>query len=313
MTTDSSLNTPLVAVLVCTYNGERFLTKQLDSIIHQSIGAPLLLISDDGSSDNTLQIIEHYKTTHPAVTIHIMQGPRKGFQYNFLSLFSLQTPPAQYMAFADQDDIWEHDKLEHALNALKQYPADQPALYGTRTRLIDKHEQEIGFSPLFTKLPSFANALVQSLCGGNTMVINQASWKILTTLPQTNIVSHDWSIYQVISGVGGHVIYDPYPSLRYRQHENNIIGANTSFIARLVRINMLLQNRFKHWNTANLATLQPIADTFTPSNQTILESFIQARQSSFIQRIILFKKSGLYRQTRLGMIGLWAAIILGKC
>jgi glycosyltransferase involved in cell wall biosynthesis len=300
-------------VLLCSYNGERFIMEQIRSIAEQTVGPIQLLISDDGSTDNTLMLIEQAKIDYPQLRIQLSQGPKRGFQYNFMTLFDRPEPPADTVAFADQDDFWEPNKLERAKQALDKLPAGMPGLYGGRTRLVDQENNEIGFSPLFSKKPSFANALVQCICGGATMVMNQAAWRVAKASPANTLVSHDWWIYQIISAVGGSIIYDPNPSVRYRQHGNNIMGANTSMKARLIRIKMLLQNRFRDWNDINIAALAPYASGFTPENQKIFSNFVEGRKASLPQRLCLLKKSGIYRQTTLGNMGLWVAAVLGKC
>ena len=84
-----------------------------------------------------------------------------------------------YFAFCDQDDLWDEDKLAEALDWLEKQPADTPALYCTRTRTVDERGSEIGLSPLFRRRPSFRNAIVQSIAGANTMVMNKAAWLIV--------------------------------------------------------------------------------------------------------------------------------------
>ncbi len=216
------------------------------------------------------------------------------------------------MAFCDQDDIWEVDKLERAVNVLSSFPTDQPNLYGSRTRLINTEGQEIGLSPLYPHPPSFANALAQSIAGGNTMVLNATAWNALRSMLPTQIVSHDWWMYQIISGIGGNVYYDSYPSVRYRQHDHNVVGQNISVMARLKRLRLVLNNQFKEWNDIQLSALLPHIHRLTPDNQRILNTFIKSRESSFFMRLVYLHQSGLSRQTQLGMIGLWVAALLGK-
>jgi glycosyltransferase involved in cell wall biosynthesis len=170
---------PQVAILLCTLEGQRFLKEQLASFESQNLKAWSLFVSDDGSSDRTLDILQEQQKQWGRGKLTLQSGPRQGFAANFLSLTCQTDINADYYAYADQDDIWEADKLERAVHWLETIPGDVPALYCSRTRLVDKENRTVGFSPLFKKPPSFANALIQNIGGGNTMVFNHATKKLL--------------------------------------------------------------------------------------------------------------------------------------
>jgi hypothetical protein len=108
------------------------------------------------------------------------------------------------------------------------------------------------------------------------------------------------------------MIYDTYPSLRYRQHGNNQIGANTSWIARIKRINLLLKGEFRKWNSINAQALMTKKNLLSEENQEILAEFERARNSNLLSRIFGLWKIGIYRQTFLGNLGLILAVILNK-
>ena len=113
-------------------------------------------------------------------------------------------------------------------------------------RLIDEAGKPIGLSPLFKAPLSFENALVQSIAGGNTMLFNEETRKLLaTTRESSHIVSHDWWSYILVTGCGGEVCYDPESTLNYRQHSQNLIGSNISIRGRLQRLRRLLKGTFK--------------------------------------------------------------------
>src|SRR5690606_35735006 len=147
---------------------------------------------DDGSEDNTRTILEAYKKKWGAERLSLRAGPTEGFVANFLSLTCRASIEADYYAYSDQDDIWDADKLERAVRWLETIPKDIPALYCSRTRLVDAEKNHIGFSPLFTAPPSFANALIQSVAGGNTMVFNNAAREILRQAGENvQVITHD--------------------------------------------------------------------------------------------------------------------------
>ena len=302
-----------VAILLCTYHGQHYLAEQLDSFAAQSHANWEVWASDDGSEDDTHSILEAYKSKWGAGRLSIHFGPAEGFAANFLSLTCNSSIKADHYAYSDQDDVWEVDKLARAVEWLESVPADVPALYCSRTLLVDPDNNEIGVSPLFTKPPSFANALTQNIGGGNTMVFNNAARELLREAGENkSVVTHDWWAYMVIIGCGGRVFYDNKPTLRYRQHDDNLVGTNSDWAARLRRIRMLFQGRFKHWNDSNISALRTLEHRLTPENREILQCFAKARGMRLIPRLIHLKRSGIYRQTLLGNIGLAVAAILGK-
>jgi len=304
---------PKVAILLCTYQGQHYLEEQLMSLQAQTHRHWVLYVSDDGSSDDTHHILNRYEALLGTDRMWVKEGPLEGFASNFLSLTSHGHPQADYYAFSDQDDVWEADKLERAVAWLQTIAADMPALYCSRTRIVDQHDVSIGLSPLFEKPPCFANALVQNIGGGNTMVFNEAARQLIAQTTVANqVVSHDWWAYMLVSACGGAVRYDPYPSVRYRQHANNLVGSNNSWRARLSRIRMLTQGRFKRWNDQNVAALQSLEYLMTSQSRQTLHLFAQARQASVWTRLISLKRSGVKRQTWFSQISLFVAALFGK-
>jgi glycosyltransferase involved in cell wall biosynthesis len=304
---------PLVAILLCTYNGEQFLADQLDSIKAQTHTNWRLWVSDDGSSDGTLDMLKRYRADWGADRLVITMGPRAGSTRNFLALTANPAIQADAYAWADQDDVWEPEKLGRSVALLKGQGAAQPVLYGTRTLLTDASNRPIGHSALFTKPPSFANALVQSIAGGNTMMFNRAARQLLAEAAAgASPIAHDWWAYQVISGCGGLVHYDPWPSVRYRQHGGNQIGSNLHPLARLLRLRMLMGGSFSGWVDGNLEALALMRHRMAPQSLATLDAFVRGRRQPALGRLMAFYKSRIHRQTVLGNVGLLVAAVLGK-
>lgn len=301
-----------VAVLLCVYYGKDYLREQIDSVLNQTHKDLVIWVSNDGDDPATEAILAEYQTRLLPGTLTVVAGPRKGFAANFLSLVNRGDITADYYAFCDQDDIWEPEKIERALKRLSGAAPHEPALYGGRTCLIDEEGNEIGLSPLFKKRPSFRNALVQNIAGGNTMVFNHAAKILLAGVGETKVVSHDWWAYLLISGAGGLVIYDPVPAIRYRQHDANLIGANMSSRARMARLSLLLKNRFREWSQVNIDALDAARDVLSPENRALLDTFEKLRRASFVMRFVYFTKARLYRQTFLGNMALILAVLLRK-
>ncbi len=300
-------------ILLCTLNGERFLDEQLASLDAQTFTSWRLVVSDDGSTDRTRSILQAFESAHAPGRVEIIDGPRRGAPANFLFLACRKNPTSEYYAFCDQDDIWEVDKLARAVAILEQAPPGVPALYGSRTSVIDESGKKIGLSPLFPKRPTFRSALVQSIAGGNTMVFNREARELLVFCgARVTVPSHDWWLYQVTSACDGVVRYDDWPSVRYRQHNHNVIGSNTGLAARLRRLRMLGQGRFRQWSDLNVVALSRLRPRMSAENRQIFDLFRRARNQPLLKRARMFAQAGVYRQTLLGNLGLAAAVVLKK-
>ena len=296
-----------------TYYGEKFLAEQLQSIENQTHQNWRVVISDDGSADNTLAIAKEFQQKWGADRLEIRQGPKKGFCLNFLSMACDTEIRADLYVFSDQDDVWLSDKLERAVTYFNESKESQlPIAYGSRTQIVDGTLKPLGYSPEFTLPRSFRNALVQSIAGGNTQVFNQATKQLLEKAGLQQVVSHDWWLYQIVKGTGGVFYYDPTPSLLYRQHSNAIVGANSSTKARIERIFYVLNGRFKNWNDINYKALSNISHLLTRDSQEVLEIFGKFRGAHLKDRVRLLEVCGLYRQTWQGTLSLWLATIINK-
>lgn len=299
-----------LAILMGTYQGERYLSEQLNSIKAQTHSNWSLWISDDGSSDRTQEIVDQFRMRTDA-PVHFLLGPRQGFLRNFMSLLARPEIEADYYGFSDQDDLWHPDKVERALDWLGAQPSERPALFCSRTRIVDSSGNLTGYSPLFRRAPSFANSLVQSIAGGNTMIMNRSARELIVSAGvDVTVPSHDWWSYILVCGAGGKVRYDHMAKLDYRQHDSNQVGSNSGMMARLRRIKMLKDGRFKQWSEQHVSALQPIQELLTSENQRIFQLFQEVRTEAFPKNMYAFIKSGMYRQTIAGNVGLTGAILL---
>ncbi len=306
-----------VAILLCTYRGQPFLAAQLDSLAAQTFKNWRVWASDDGSDDGTLDILLRYQSQWGGDRLTILRGPMRGPAANFMSLVHNAQIQADYFAYCDQDDVWESDKLDRATQALFKAQiesgADQPLLYGTRTRYIDECGREHGLSSLYVKPPSFANAIVQCMAGGNTMVYNRAARALLHHVPASQgITMHDWWTYIAITACGGRLLYDPYPSVRYRQHTANERGMNVTIMGRLQRLQWLLDGRYRTWNQINIAALHHLDSWLTPQTREQLARFNTARDGHVVARITAFLSSGIYRQNKLDNLALAAMAVMRR-
>lgn len=312
MAADGSRVSGKLAVLLATYDGSRFLDAQLQSVATQEWPAIDVFASDDDSSDDTPSKLMSWQARWPKGQFVVSAAPRRGFAGNFRWLLVNSEVNADYIAFCDQDDIWLRDKTSVAVAALAPY-SDQPALYCARTLITDTDDHELAMSPRFRRMPEFANALVQSISGGNTMVMNRAAHALVREgARRTDFVSHDWFSYLLVTGAGGKVIFSDVPHVRYRQHGGNLVGANRGLTATLRRLRFALGGRFVGWIDHNMRAVAACRDLLTPEAQATYDGFREARLGSPLERLDKLRRSGVYRQGALGQLSLYVAGLMGK-
>lgn len=295
---------------MATRNGAAFINEQLDSLLAQSWPLVDLWVSDDGSTDGTTAIVESWRSRWNKGSLTLVNGPQQGFAANFRSLIIDARIDADYYAFCDQDDVWEPDRLESAIRWMEAQDTGMPLLFCSRTATMSETGEAAGHSPLFQRPPSFRNALVQSIAGGNTMLLNRVARDILAKASaRTEFVSHDWWAYLIVTAAGGTVRYEPRPLVHYRQHGANLVGANVSWRARLSRLGRLFRGQFAIWTDSNLSGLAVNRDLLAHDAALCLQLFIGARAGNLFRRFSMLRKSGVYRQTLMGTLGLYLALL----
>ena len=303
---------PKVAVLMAVFEGARFLAEQLSSIQDQSHGNFEVWVSRDCDREDVSAVLEEHASKFGANRFFVLEGPKQGCAANFLSLIFNPEIQADYFAYSDQDDVWERDKLSRAIAALKDVFGVVPALYGSRSRLIDENDRKLGLSPFHGRPPSFRNALVQNIVSGHTMVVNRPARELLRASGVTDAPFHDWWTYLLVTGAGGRILYDIRPSVRYRQHAGNLTGLTVSPRDHLRRVRRLVKGEVQDTSAANLQALYEARSLLTPENRSILDTYHKARESRLLSRLKGIRKSGVYRQTRVENLGLLTASLLNK-
>lgn len=290
------------------------LSAQLDSFLSQTWPDWDLYIGDDGGNAGDLQQVEvfHQRATRQGYRVFVNPGPRRGFVANYLQLLQNLPQDAGLVALADQDDVWLPTKIERAVHALAGVTA--PAMYcGARLIWTSATDQRRLSRPL-KQVPSFRNALVENIAGGNTIVLNKAALTLIRQSPPVadSVFAHDWWIYLLVTGSGGQVIYDPMPHILYRQHSSNQIGAGEHWRSWARARADVLNSKWRERIACNLAALDAARDLLTAENQALLNRLNTARIVSIPARLRLMAELGLYRQNRLSQIGFWGAVALGR-
>lgn len=304
---------PPITILMASYNGARYLPAQLDSIVSQSWKDWRLLVSDDGSTDGTAEILAHYATGPARDRLEVIKGPGRGATANFLHLIS-QTDAGAPMAFADQDDFWHPDKLARAMNWLARQ--DGPAVYAARTTICDQDLSPLNPAPHFPGPFGFRNALVQACLPGNTTVANAQALAILQAAAPAasrhEVIGHDWWVYQIMSGVGATLRRDAAQVLLYRQHPRNVMGRNDTTAARAARFGMLFDGSFASWLACNQSALEEVEHLLTVENRMLLGQFGALLRMPGPSAFRLAHRMGLYRQSRSGTAAILLAALSGR-
>jgi hypothetical protein len=221
-----------VAILLSTFNGERYLAEQLASFTEQTHTDWRLYWRDDGSSDGTAVVMAGFAAEPGTAERCVVcpQGGRLRATGSFLALLRVALRgSAAFFAFADQDDVWRPEKLAHAVAALGALPADRPALYFCGRALVDARLAPIGQVLAPRRPPGFPAALTQNLAPGCCIMLNRAAVESINAADGT---WHDWWSYIVVSACGGVVIAGNTPDILYRQHSRNLVGEPRGFRSR---------------------------------------------------------------------------------
>ena len=229
-----------IAVLLSTYNGEKFLGEQLDSLLAQSHKNFILVVRDDGSCDRTVSILKSYAGDHPE-RIHLLSrdgvnmGASAGFAFlvdYVLKNKELLRLKSTYMMFCDQDDTWFPDKIEKLLAAMLATEADNdstlPIIVHSDLEVVSEKntliaKSLISYQGLEIGRSSFPNLVISNLVTGCTALINEPLAEKALPVPEKAIM-HDWWLALVASAFGK-LVYLDIPLVHYRQHGNNTIGA----------------------------------------------------------------------------------------
>lgn len=215
-----------VGVLLSTYNGEKYVEEQLESILNQTYPNIKIYVRDDGSSDHTLAVLEKYEKSGE---ITLVKGKNVGFIKSFFELVKL-CEDCEYVAYCDQDDIWLPEKISLAVETISKKVNEKPILYFSNYDFYDSNMNFQSHCPDKKLMPSFENALVDCISLGFNSVFNKSALKIMQQNIPNYSCGHDWWTYMVCVSMG-EVIYDKRYTVKYRRHESNVSAGGMKFIA----------------------------------------------------------------------------------
>lgn len=217
-----------VQVLMSTYNGEKYIEEQIDSILKQENVQVSLLIRDDGSSDKTIQIITNIAQKNNNVSFYT--GENLGPAKSFMNLIN-KSGEADYYAFSDQDDVWEQNKIISAINKLENYEKE-PSMYISALEIVDENLNKIETKKVNGNF-SFEGELIKNFATGCTQVLNKKLCDFIKQYNPSYIIMHDSWITRVCYAIGGNVIIDDIAYIKYRQHSSNVLGYKDNGLQKL--------------------------------------------------------------------------------
>ncbi len=275
--------------MLASYNGEKFIAKQIESILNQKDVVISLVVRDDGSTDKTLDILKKYSSEGK---IKLYSGDGAGVASNFYELLHL-CENCDYYAWADQDDIWDDDKIIQAVRKLESTDSKFKLYFGNERR-IDKNDKEIPYHSYFDKARnpqvSFAGTMISNQARGATMVFNKALLDILLRYKPEFKKSgslHDSWLNTLSQAIGAKIIYDLNKHMSYRIHENNVV-ARKSYFSKFKAL-MKVSSTINHSIVAE-ELLKNYSDLITPENKRILDYMCHYQNSKSIKLKIIFSK-----------------------
>ncbi len=294
-----------IHIVLATYNGAKFIKEQLDSILKNNWTDFTIEVCDDGSSDETLDIVKEYVEKYENITLH-QNEENLGYVMNFMEGIRRSTSP--YVMLCDQDDIWHEDKIQKTYQRMREMEKEMSSqvpllVYSDAMNFDSETGEELGLfhksSHLDTGKVDLAHLLMENKCIGCTVMVNGAIREYLKQLPQ-EIRVHDWWL-ALICSCFGKIAYLDESTLQYRQHSGNMIGGSG--------FSTYVGNRMKNLNKQN----QSIQATFA-QGKAFYEVFSadMPKEEKAIAEIFatMAEQGSIRRKCRLIRYGFWKSGIV---
>ena len=290
-----------ISILLSTYNGEKYLEQQIESIIKQSYKNWKLVVRDDGSTDQTVKIIEKYVKIDKRISFNNINYDNMGVVKSFL--FLLNHVKSDYYMFCDQDDIWLKDKVKLTLSCIKEKELKEmkPYLIHTDLKVVDQNLNNISNSIYdYQKLPKESNyisSFIQNNVVGCTVLFNNHLKELVKY--QDGIVMHDWWL-ALVARTFGEVVFLPTATILYRQHGKNAVGTTnfrlrSSLRSSLSYITMFIKNRKTQKFDRYFIQVEVFSDCYEKilmqNQKKILDELLNIKKSNRINTIKILQKS----------------------
>lgn len=308
----------MVKILMATYNGENYLREQINSILAQTYHDWILYISDDVSSDHTPAIIEEYAKKYPDKIVPLSnKNPSGSAENNFFRMLS--TIHGQYIALCDQDDYWFPDKLEVTLERMqsleRQYGEETPILLHTDLKVADDHLNIIApsffaFQNISPERKQLKDYLVQNNVTGCTALLNRSLLEKLDYIPEI-CTMHDWWL-ALVACCFGKIDYIRKPTMLYRQHKHNQIGAKSakslSFLFHKFRDRETVKKNYQKMFAQAASFLEHYHDQLTSEQIAVLAAFLKIPSLSRLGKIRQIRRYQFYKNSPLRTLGQFLSI-----
>lgn len=267
-----------VSVLLSTYNGSAYIQKQIESILQQLDVNVRIFVRDDGSRDNTRDIIKKIAENDSRITTYFENNI--GYTRSFFKLCQLARNTSDYYAFCDQDDIWLSDKLISAVTRLEN-ESNSYKLYFSNLTFVNENLTRIGEKKYNLKDINFNHAMIRNSVAGCTMVFNNNLNSLGIKSNNLGILSgHDAWFFRLNLAIGGATIYEHKSHILFRRYGNNTTAAGTISLSRMKKELNLKRYESLRFNTANILAVdfQPY---ISKNNQVLINNIINYKKSWF--------------------------------
>ncbi len=311
-----------ITILLASYNGEKYISHQLKSIINQTYTNWQLIVRDDHSNDNTVSIIRKYKEQYPdKIFLLKNNGKNKGSLYNFSTLLSAATD-AEYIMFCDQDDEWKKNKIEITFSKMQEvehrFGVNCPIFVFTDFQYVDENmhtiESKKNFEINRIKNFGFAQLLAQNPVYGCTTMLNRALADRVGTIPAEADFHDHW--IALVASAFGKLFYLKEKTVLYRQHGNNVSG-NWDNDSLKKRINRIIVNK-KSFAEAKakyrmlLAFKKEYADSLNQTFKKTLSDFLCFYTKKSLSCMLRTIRNGVRSQTLTQSLLLYVTLLLSK-
>ena len=287
-------NNPKVVICMSTYNGEKYVTKQIESLLNQTYKNLEIYVRDDGSKDGTIKILEEYDKNGK---IHFIKGKNVGVVNSFYECLQIAYKTnAEFFAYCDQDDEWHEDKIEKAIEKLSKEKQDIPLIYFSEFNYCDESLNFTSKSNLNKKGASFENSLVECISFGIVEVFNKNLADKVLKSGTENVCFHDWWAYMIAAGLGK-VLYDDFAMVEYRRTGSNVSPSGKAGLSlQIYRIKkFLLGGYFKNVREQTNTFKNKFYSELDEKNKKVLDLF--TLKYNFIKSIKKLTYPKMFRQS----------------
>lgn len=307
---DSSL--PRVVIVMSTFNGERYLTEQMASLLAQTYRNIRIIVRDDGSSDRTWAILQEFARNNS--NISVLSERNIGVVGSFLQLLCMVPSDAELVALCDQDDVWRAGKIERAVSMLMEIDQKTPTMYCGAVEVVDENLNHIKVEKQVKRGVSLENALVQNVATGCTVVINKAALSLVTSqsVSSESIAMHDWWLYQVLTAFGL-ILVDDVPMIQYRQHGGNVIGTSSGMKLWMTRVRRYFGVNDRIIRSQAKELLRVYGSTMCFEKKSLIADFLEQSQVTNVARRSMYAiRTPVFRQSFVDDVLLRVLIVLAR-